>query len=243
MALTKKNYYKQPPTSLVANTMEQSIHPNDGVLIDSSKPFKIETSWDDGFLLDLKVATLLKKYNMTGVFYIIVDRIGESGYLSWDQVKDLERQGFEIGSHTMSHPSDMKALYEEQLHYEVQNSKDMIETVLGHKIAKFCYPRGRFNEVVQAKVAESGYIEARATGMPGILEVKDKLAIPGTVHIFQRPEYKGVNVLDFAKQIIDRAVKEGGYVNIWGHSKEVDENKLWDVLEEVLAYASSKMRG
>jgi peptidoglycan/xylan/chitin deacetylase (PgdA/CDA1 family) len=199
--------------------------------------FELATSWDDGGINDMRIADILTKYSLPGVFYIIVDRVGEEGYLTWANIKELDQRGFEIGSHTMSHPADLKELYEEDLFYEVVNSKDMIETVLGHHISKFCYPRGRVDERVKEMVRRAGYTEARVTGKPGVREVKNKLEMPGTIHIFQRPEYENLSVLDFAKGTIDTAKLEGGYINIWGHSKEIDTNGLWDVLDQVLDYA------
>lgn len=203
--------------------------------------FEICTSWDDGGALDIKIASILKKYKLPAVFYIILDNVGKDGFLTWDQIKDLEKQGFEIGSHTMTHPSDLKVLYDEQLHYEIQNSKDMLEAVLGHPVSKFCYPRGRYDRRVQEFVIKAGYIEARGTGTPGGISIVDKYAVSGSIHIFQRPEYKGVPVLDFAKRTIDTLVAQGGYVNIWGHSQEIQDNNLWDILDDVLKYAQSKL--
>lgn len=201
--------------------------------------FQITTSWDDGGVLDLKIATYLEQCNLTGTFYIILDKVGQDGFLNWDQIKYLDQRGFEIGSHTMSHPSDLKMLHDEQLHYEIQNSKDILETVLGHTIKKFCYPRGRFDDRVKAKVKESGYEEARTTGTPGILEKSDIYAVPGTIHIYDRKEYGGKSIIEFSKETIDKAKQQGGYINIWGHSQEINKYKLWNVLEEVLSYASS----
>jgi len=198
--------------------------------------YTLQTSWDDGGFLDLRIASMLKKYNLPGVFYIIVDKVGTQGYMTWDEVKSLDRAGFKIGAHTMSHPSDLKALHDEQLHYEIQNSKDMIEAVLGHQIYSFCYPRGRFDDRVIDFVAKAGFVEARTTGTPGISTFDSPFKKPGTIHIFQRPEYEGKPIAQFAKETVDRVKKEGGYFNIWGHSKEIEENNLWGVLDEVLAY-------
>ena len=231
MGLTKKNFKIDKGNRAKEIIINEAVIPN----------FTIETSWDDGGLLDIRIASILKKYKLPAVFYIIMDKVGQEGFLTWEQIKDLEKQGFEIGSHTMSHSADLKVLYDEDLHYEVQTSKDILEAVLGHPVSKFCYPRGRFDKRVQEFVMNANYIEARSTGIPGKLVVEDKYAIPGTIHIFQRPEYKDVPVLEFAKQTIDRAVKEGGYINVWGHSAEINKNNLWDVLDEVLAYANSKI--
>lgn len=218
MALTKSNFFKKP--------------------VEEAPKLFIETSWDDGATADLKVAELLKKYNLSGVFYIIVDQVGQEGYLNWEQIKQLDKDGFEIGSHTMSHPADLKRLYDQDLRYEVQSSKDILESVLGHTVSKFCYPRGRFDQRVRNIVGDAGYLHARTTGRPGITKISDPLAVSGTIHIFDRKEYDEKGIVQFAMETIDRAKKEGGYVNIWGHSWEIEKYHLWNTLEKVLEYAA-----
>jgi peptidoglycan/xylan/chitin deacetylase (PgdA/CDA1 family) len=211
MGLTKSNFYKK-------------------------SDFKIAYSFDDGGENDLKVAGILEKYGLSATFYIVVDWIGKQGYLTWNQVKELEKRGHMIGSHSMTHPQDLKMVFDEQLHYEIYNSKDMIETVLGHRIDSFSYPRGRMDDRVRRFVIEAGYKEARGTGKPGITKIEDKFYLPGTIHIFQREEYGEKSIFDYAKEVIDKLVKEGGYCNIWGHSQEINENRLWKVLEKILKY-------
>lgn len=210
MGLTKSNFYK--------------------------KRYEIVCSLDDGGKDDLRVAGLLKKYCLPGIFYIVLDWVGLEGYLNWNQIKELVKMGFTIGSHSVSHPQDLKKLYDEGLHYEIQNSKDMLETALGIPVKSFCYPRGRFNERVKRFVSGAGYTSARATGNPGIIEARDRFALPGTIHVFQRREYGDKSILEFAKEMIDRVVREGGYCNIWGHSREINDCQNWEVLEEILKY-------
>jgi len=116
------------------------------------KKVKITTSWDDGHRLDLKIVDLLRKYKISGTFYIVVDWVDKEGFLTWGQIKELAKMGFSIGSHTITHPPDLKKLHDEELHYETQNSKDMLETALGLPVRSFCYPRGRVNERVRGFV-------------------------------------------------------------------------------------------
>jgi len=214
MGLTKSNYYKKPE-------------------------YQIEVSIDDGGKLDLRVAELLKKYKIQGTFYIVLDWIGTEGHLNWEDIKQLDKEGFIIGSHSMTHPSDLKMCFDDQLHYEIQNSKDMLETALGHNITSFCYPRGRADERVKRKVQEAEYKNARGTGKAGVTKKEDEFNLPGTIHIFQREDYKGKSILEYAKEVIDKVKKEGGYCNIWGHSVEINRDKNWGVLEEILKYAKS----
>lgn len=217
--------------------MNQNQQRKEKLLMESRS--KITFSFDDGFALDMKTATLLEKYGLRGVFYIVVDWVGKDGFLKWEQIKDLEARGHEIGSHTMTHPQDLKAKFDDQLFFEVKTSKDLLESALGHPVTKFCYPRGRYDERVLAAVEEAGYLEARITGKPGVIDVVNPLLVPGSVHVFQRPEYNGVKVFDYAKRTIDKVRNDGGRCEIWGHSNEIDRNFLWDTLEYILNYVKT----
>jgi len=200
----------------------------------------LTSSWDDGRILDIKVATILKKYSIPGTFYIILDYVGKEGYLTWDQIKFLDKQGFDIGSHSFSHNSLLN-LHDEQLHLEVQNSKDMIETAIGHNISSFCYPNGSADERVRGAVANAGYANARGVGRTGMTKIEDAFYLPGTIRISNIPEYDDRKVLDIAKEIIDKVEKEGGYCHIWGESAEIKKEGLWGTLDEILKYASYKL--
>lgn len=208
---------------------------------------KIVTSWDDGDALDLKVAELLKKYKLPGIFYIVVDWIDSKGYLTWKDVQELDKQGFEIGSHTMSHPMDMKKLYDDQLQYELQSSKEIIESVLGHAIKSLCYPRGRYDERVLRAATEAGYIEGRTTIVGDIYTPKDKLQLNTSAHVFDgRREYDGAKWEDYAKLVLAEAQKGSGKLygettfHLWGHSWEIEKYKQWDRLEEFFKFLGEK---
>jgi len=56
---------------------------------------RIVSSWDDGSKLDIKLAGLLKKYNISGTFFI-----PNNTKLSEDEIRSLVEQGFKIGGHT-----------------------------------------------------------------------------------------------------------------------------------------------
>ncbi len=52
------------------------------------------------------VAPLLKKYGFGGTFFICEfppDFADKSKYMTWAQIRDLDRMGFEIGNHTLTH--------------------------------------------------------------------------------------------------------------------------------------------
>lgn len=204
-----------------------------------------ETSWDDGRKNDLLIASLLKKYGLPGVFYIIVDRVDQPGYLSWKDIIQLHKDGFEIGSHTMSHPHDMKMLYETELKYEVESSKGMLESVLDVEISKFCYPRGRYDDRVVDAVQKAGYVEARTTKLGGGSNIEDKLKKFTSCHVFNgRKEYLGRSWEQVGYSLFSIAKNHpnnNGYFHIWGHSDEIIRDDQMDKLEEFFKYVKDSI--
>jgi peptidoglycan/xylan/chitin deacetylase (PgdA/CDA1 family) len=62
----------------------------------------------------------------------------------------------EIGAHTMTHPILPRLPISEQKK-EIQDSKDLLEDILGKPVTGFAYPNGSFNQDTEAVVKESGF--------------------------------------------------------------------------------------
>jgi peptidoglycan/xylan/chitin deacetylase (PgdA/CDA1 family) len=81
------------------------------------------------------------------------------GFLGWDEVRDLQRQGFEIGSHTMEHPI-LTQTSPDRLAWELKESKRRIEAETGAPCLAIAYPNGGaedFSEAVVAAAQKAGY--------------------------------------------------------------------------------------
>ena len=84
------------------------------------------------------------------------------GPVSWEQLRELQASGFEIGSHTMNHPI-LSRIDPAQLPEEVAHSKKILEARLGTEVTTFCYPNSQaedINETVVKAVREAGYLGA-----------------------------------------------------------------------------------
>jgi peptidoglycan/xylan/chitin deacetylase (PgdA/CDA1 family) len=189
---------------------------------------KIFTSWDDGDVWDTKIAVLLKKYNLPGIFYIPTWRdLGEM------DIKGLVKDGFEIGGHTHTHSLDLKRLSCGQLIREIFDNKRYLENLINKEITSFCYPRGRYNEQVMQIVKEAGYKEARTTLVGHTDYPENKFKKHTTVHVRSgRKEYKNLSWFDYAIKKLDEAIEKDSYFHLWGHSAEIEEYNQWDKLEE-----------
>ena len=109
---------------------------------------------------------MLKKHKIPATIFVIVNKIGTPGYLSWKEVKEMSDSGIiTIGSHTMSHLW-LPAMGTKQLAYELRNSKEALEKALGRKVDTLCYPIGAHDERVERAASDAGYTCAVATN-PG----------------------------------------------------------------------------
>ena len=70
----------------------------------ASEPKSLLITFDDGHESDLIVAAPeLARRNLHAIFFVVWSYLGRPGYLSRDQVLALRADGFEIGSHGLTH--------------------------------------------------------------------------------------------------------------------------------------------
>jgi len=92
---------------------------------------------------------LLKEYGYVGTFFLVTDYIDGKypGYFSWEQVKEMSRNGMEFGAHTCSHPN-LTEQPADEVKRQISNSKNRIETKTGKNVHFFSYPGGHRNQQV-----------------------------------------------------------------------------------------------
>lgn len=84
--------------------------------------------------------------------------------MSWDELADLASQGWEIGSHSATHPH-LTELDDARLGAELADSRRAIESRLGGSCRSIAYPYSDVDERVAAAARAAGY-EAGAGVLP-----------------------------------------------------------------------------
>ncbi|PIE66982.1 MAG: hypothetical protein CSA23_06225 [Deltaproteobacteria bacterium] len=121
---------------------------------------------DDGYRSVYNVAyPILKKYGFTATLFIYIDYVGVSKKaITWDQLRELKREGFYIGSHSVAHSdlskkkkSEDTNAYLARLKREIFESKKVIDQKLNQDTIIFSYPFGRRNQSVISLSRQAGY--------------------------------------------------------------------------------------
>ena len=230
-----------------------SNQPGDGVAPDA---VFVTTSWDDGHVLDHKLANLLESYDLPGTFYVATrnvelrprDRVGPYGTRSL-----AER--FEIGAHTRQHLR-LPTLSLAAARQEIVSGKAELEDAIGGEVRSFCYPGGSYLPAHVNLVRDAGFTVARTIKRYSTV-ASPPLEMPTTVNAYNhlvdgsavlrtyayrlRPAFRAFWNWDLlAAELFDQVLATGGVFHLWGHSCEVAARRDWDRLKRAFAHISRR---
>jgi glycosyltransferase involved in cell wall biosynthesis/peptidoglycan/xylan/chitin deacetylase (PgdA/CDA1 family) len=221
-----------------------------------TKPVIVTTSWDDGHKLDIKLASLLKRYDIQATFYVSPQtrEFPAAQRLTDDEIRQLG-QDFEIGAHTMTHPH-LDRLGPAAARREITESKETLEHVTGQPMRSFCYPYGDYNEETKRLVREAGFSRARSVRRFMTRSV-DQLALATSADTFDHRRDGMLSVLDLcrrrpwralrlhrwdnlARELFLLARERGEVFHLWGHAREIEAHHDWPRLEAFLAWLAEQ---
>ncbi|MDX2273145.1 MAG: polysaccharide deacetylase family protein [Cyanobacteriota bacterium] len=150
---------------------------------DPLPPKAILLTFDDAYLGQYEFAyPLLKEFNYPAAYFVQTAFVGvptSKDHFTWEQMQQMDREGLvSFAAHTVSHPSDLRALPDDKLQRELVESKRLMEEKLGHAIEYFAYPEGNRDARVIEAVKAAGYkmaftMDTGFTGQsPNLLEVR-----------------------------------------------------------------------
>ena len=127
------------------------------------------------------VAPLLKKHGFGATFFITEGfdfATDKEHYLTWEQIKNLDRLGFEIGNHTRRHEG-VAGQKPEQLAEDVEYIEQQCAKYEIARPTSFCYPGYQTSIAAVKLLRERGYRFARAGGAQAFDPAKDEpLTLP-----------------------------------------------------------------
>jgi peptidoglycan/xylan/chitin deacetylase (PgdA/CDA1 family) len=97
----------------------------------------------------------------------------EYAAVSPQQALEMDRNGVEIGAHTLTHPI-LTRVSDDRLHREVCEGRGRLESLLKHPVKHFCYPNGDYDHRVLSEVVQAGY-QSAVTTLSGLCDSGDDL--------------------------------------------------------------------
>ena len=139
---------------------------------------KILITIDDGFLSFYNVAwPILKKNKIPFILFISTEPIGNKGYMSWEQIKEIERSDFVmIGHHSHTHEYLIDKSNKEFVSDIEKANKIFLEN-LGYIPKLFSYPFGEYSKFMKDYVSNNFSLSFGQHS--GVIDInKDKFELP-----------------------------------------------------------------
>lgn len=131
----------------------------------------VAVTFDDAFVSVLENAMpVLREYGIPAGIFVPTGNIGrrpdwtmasdcpdkDEIVMNEQQIVALDKEGFEILSHAVSH-SRLTDLNETDLEIELNQSKQHLERILGHEVSAISYPHGALDVNVHEVARKAGY--------------------------------------------------------------------------------------
>lgn len=121
--------------------------------------------FDDGFRGIYDTKDFFIRNGLRPTVFLAVSLIGTPGYLSREEILELQEAGFIFQCHTWSH-EDLTKFSKEELGRELGEAKRELETLLGKAVDEICFPIGYFSQQVLDECKRYGY-KTMYSSIPG----------------------------------------------------------------------------
>lgn len=208
------------------------------------------------------MAELLQLHGLNGTFFIPIKNREGAPVMSPAQIRELGQQ-FEIGSHTYDHCFLSRVNFP-QAHFQVSMGKEILQDVLGRKVAGFCYPGGKYRKEHTSLVKCAGFEYARTTMNLCFDAGDNRFEIPTTCQFYPHKRsvylrnfasgrcwskrYAGLSVVlakgDWINRmtgLLDHACEHEAVFHLWVHSIDVDRLDAWRDLDKFLGTVASRI--
>jgi len=137
----------------------------------------IVLTFDDGYSDFYTYAfPVIKKYNLKANIMIPTGLMENSGYMTWNQLKEITASGTGfVYNHTWSHANLGNASLE-KIKYEIETASSQIQKYLGTNPNIFTYPYGSENQTVVNYLSQNGFVAAFSV-IPGTYQCDSNIML------------------------------------------------------------------
>lgn len=162
----------------------------------TEKEGQVAIMLDDGFRGIYECRQFFYDNNICPTIFLAVELIGKEGFLTREEILDLQAHGFIFECHSWSH-KDLTTWDDEELKRELGESKAYLLKMLNKPVTEMCLPIGYFNDHILTQIKTYGYEKVYSS-------------IPGNYH---EPTKDGMitrNLVQFASPLEVKLMLRGG---------------------------------
>ena len=173
------------------------IHPNDfqDNFSIPKKQKKILLTIDDAFKSFYDIAwPYLKKNKIPFVLFVSTEPVGNYGYMTWEQIKEIESENFStIGHHSHSHGYLIEKNNQEFIN-DIEKANTIFKNEIGHIPRLFSYPFGEYSEFMRHYISKNfSYAFGQHSGVIDINKEKFQLPrFPINEHYGELERFKSI---------------------------------------------------
>ena len=144
----------------------------------NKKNKKILITIDDAFTSFYEVAwPYLKREKIPFILFVSTEAIGQNGYMTWAQIKEVEQEPFTyIGNHSHSH-NYLVDLNDKDFVNDINTSSAFFNKQLGYNPIYFSYPFGEYSSKIKKYISKN--FEYAFGQHSGVIDInKDPFELP-----------------------------------------------------------------
>lgn len=130
------------------------------------RPMVVSLTFDDGLRSQYGLREIFSRHDVASTFYINSGAVdaGEAGTMTWDEIRDLQAAGHDVGGHTTNHINMLstETSYEFKTRQTCDDRQRLLEE--GLNAVSFAYPFGAMDATAQTFVRGCGYQSGRKAG-------------------------------------------------------------------------------
>ena len=137
---------------------------------------------DDGYLsFYTKAFPLLKKYEFPATVFVQTGTVGGGDFMSWKQIKEIQKTGIEIGNHSHSHAYFLNLPVKERKREflaDFEKASAAFIKHLGNSPKIYAYPYGEWTKDMEEVLQKKGVVAAAAQKSGVFCEDSHEFAVP-----------------------------------------------------------------
>lgn len=187
-----------------------------------------QLTFDDGHVSQYELAfPILKELSSKAVFFVTGGWINaRAGYVTWKQLEEMVKAGFEVQSHGWSHEY-LPRCDEVKLERELRRSKEEVENRLGVEVTAISMPGGRWNRKVVRACRQAGYTRVYTSDPFFAPKTEDGITVVGRTMVTKDMDEArismalkgeattGMRAGHYAKRTARALVGDQGYQLLW----------------------------